>query len=134
MQGGYAARQLFLKKLDAEKVRYALDEDRPVVRLRYNGENFCDVSFAFVFDEDGLSVGLRVFSVAQFKRSELPDAYEFCNRMNREYRWVRVFIDEDRELSLSLDAVLVAGSVAAICHELLTRMVGIVDDICKELK
>ena len=131
---GYLARQMLLRKLDAEKLQYTLDEDRPVVRLTYSGECFCDVCFALMFDDDGLSVGLRVFSVAQFKRSELMDAYELCNRLNREYRWMRFFIDEDRELTLSTDAILVSGSVGAVCHELLTRAVDIVDAVCKELK
>ncbi|MBE6633390.1 MAG: YbjN domain-containing protein [Ruminococcaceae bacterium] len=130
----YAARIAFLKKLDAEKVKYSTDGDRPVVRIYYNGANFRNVCFSFVFDEDGLSAGLRAFSVAQFRKDELSDAHEFCNRMNSEYRWVRFFVDSDRELTVALDAVLTPETVASVCYELLERAVSIVDSVCKELK
>lgn len=129
----YAARKLFLKKLDELKIHYVLEEERPVVRIHYNGTYFRDVTFAFVFDEDGLSIGLRVFSIAQFKKSELMDAYEFCNRINSEYRWVRFYIDGDRELTASLDAVVSPETTAAVCHQLLARAVNIVDSVCREL-
>ena len=130
----YVARLAFLKKLDEKKVKYATEGDRPVVRIHYNGSNFRNVCFSFVFDEDGRSAGLRVFSVAQFRKSELTDAYEFCNRANSEYRWVRFYVDSDRELTVSLDAVLTPETVASVCYELLERAVSIVDSVCKELK
>ncbi len=129
----YAAREKFLKRLDAQGVRYAREADQPVVRIPYNGEFFRDVVFSFVFDEDGLTVGLRVFSIAKFGRSQLDDAYEFCNRMNSEFRWMRFFVDGDRELTASADAIVTPETCADVCRQLLARAVGIVDAVCKEL-
>jgi hypothetical protein len=53
--------------------------------------------------------------------------------MNDHYRWLRFYVDEDRELTAALDAVIPADSVGEICVELLHRSVSIVDSVCKEL-
>jgi hypothetical protein len=127
------ALQRFARQLDAERIKYSVSDDNAVVRILYNGDNFKSLTFTFVFDHDGKSVGIRVFSIAQFTSAQLEDAYEFCNRMNDHYRWLRFYVDEDRELTAALDAVIPADSVGEICVELLHRSVSIVDSVCKEL-
>ncbi len=125
--------ETFTRRLDEEKIRYSVDSEKDVVRVRYNGEYFKSVTFTFIFDDDGESFALRVFSIAQFTNSQLEDAYEFCNRMNDKFRWLRIYVDEDKELTAALDAVITPATVGSVCSELMHRAVNIVDSICKEL-
>ncbi len=128
-----AALQRFTRQLDSEKLKYSVSSDKDVVRIIYNGDNFKSVTFTFIFDDDGESFALRVFSIAQFTSNQLDDAYEFCNRMNDNYRWLRFYVDDDRELTAAMDAVVTNETVGAVGSELLHRAVSIVDSVCGEL-
>lgn len=125
--------ELFTNKLDEEKIRYSVEAEKDIVRVRYNGDHFKSVTFTFIFDDDGASFAMRVFSIAQFTSAQLADAYEFCNRMNDKFRWLRFYVDGDRELTAALDAVITPSNAGAACFELLHRAVNIVDSVCKEL-
>ncbi len=128
-----ASLQLFTRQLDSENIKYSVDSEKDIVRVRYNGDHFKSVTFTFIFDDDGESFALRVFSIAQFTNNQLSDAYEFCNRMNDNYRWLRIYVDDDKELTAALDAVITPATTGAVGSELLHRAVNIVDSVCKEL-
>lgn len=123
----------FCQRLDREKLIYTKDEEKKKVTLSYNGDNFKSLKFVFLFDDDGESVAIRVWSIEEFTAAQLSDAYEFCNRMNNDYRWLSFYIDSDNELTARVDAILSQPSVADECLELLRRTVRIVDKVCGEL-
>ena len=123
----------FCKRLDREKLIYTKDEEKKKVTLSYNGDNFKSLKFVFLFDDDGESVAIRVWSIEEFTAAQLSDACEFCNRMNNDYRWLTFYIDSDNELTARVDAILSQPSVADECLELLRRTVRIVDKVCGEL-
>ena len=125
--------RLFAQRLDREKLIYTKDESKKKITLSYNGDNFKSLKFVFLFDDDGESVAIRVWSIEEFTANQLSDAYEFCNRMNDNYRWLRFYVDEDRELTAALDAVIPSDAVGDIGSELLHRAVSIVDSVCEEL-
>jgi hypothetical protein len=125
---------LFVEGLKAGNYKYTADESKASVSLVYDADNFKGLSFRFFFDDTGKSVGLRVYSIFQFTNNQLPDAYEFCNAMNAKWRWVRFYVDDDRELTADLDAYITEESVAAECINLLGRAVNIVDDVIGEMK
>lgn len=123
----------FMKVLDSENIKYTYDESRRVVRCKYTGDHFKSLTFVFIFDEDGESVAIRVFSIEKFEPHQLSDAYAFCNKMNNSYRWVSCYVDKDNELTVSMDAELDPVSGGKECRKLLRRVVNITDDICGEL-
>ncbi len=123
----------FTAAMDAEDIKYRVDDERPVVRVTYNGTNYERLTFTFIFDDDGDSCALRVFSIANFTADQLADAYEFCNRMNAKYRWLGFYVDSDNDFTASTDFVLSPGTIGAECLELLRRAVNMLEDVCKEL-
>jgi hypothetical protein len=125
--------RLFAQRLDREKLIYTKYEDKKKITLGYDGENFKDLTIVFLFDDDGESVAIRVWSIEQFNESQLDDAYEFCNRMNHDYRWLSFYVDSDNELTIRVDAILSKPTVADECLELLHRTVSIMDKVCGEL-
>lgn len=124
---------LFCRHLDEKKLKYDRNDERHIVNLKYKGDNFQSLGFTMIFDEDGESIAMRVYSIVQFKKAQLADAYNFCNEMNVKYRWLRFYVDSDDELTAAMDAVISEESCAAECLEVLSRTVSIVDDVCGEL-
>ena len=120
----------FIKTLDDKGLHYKTWDDRPAVSLPYDGSNFKDIDFLFVFDDDGGSVTVKAYSITQFEKRQLPNAYKFCNNVNFKYRWVKFYVDNDMELTADMDAVLDEDTVGEECFELLARCVSIVDDVC----
>ena len=127
------AMRAFVRRLDGEKIAYKANEKERVVRIRYSGKHFSDVTFAFLFDEDGRGVSISVYSIAVFESNQLADALEFCNRVNEKYRWLRFYVDGDLELAAAMDAVIAVDNAADVCMELLQRSVNAVGAVCKEL-
>ena len=124
---------LFVAALKKEGIKYSVSDEKPSVFIKYSGDNFDSLTFSFFFDEDGESVSLKVFSIAQFTKDQLPDAYEFCNEMNNEWRWFRFYVDSDDEFTADMDAVISPSTVGAECVEILQRAVRIVDKVVGEL-
>lgn len=123
----------FAQRLDRAGIKYSKDEDKKKISCSYSGDNFKSLNFVFLFDEDGESVAIRVWSIEEFTANQLSDAYEFCNRMNDDYRWLCFYIDSDNELTARVDAILSQPTVGDECLELLQRTVRIVDKVCGEL-
>ncbi len=133
VRDGFSSRQAFVRKLDAEKIKYDLHSEKPILYVRYKGDHFDSLTFTFIFDDDGESFALRVFSIEKFEPSMLPDAYEFCNAMSYAYRWLRFYVDSDNEFTAALDAVINEATIGDECYELLSRAVSIVDDVCGKM-
>ena len=129
----YANRKAFTDAMDAKGIKYRLDDEHPVVRVTYNGKNYERLTFTFRFDDSGKAFALRVFSVANFTVEQLPDAYEFCNRMNAKYRWLHFYVDKDNDFTASADALIDITTAGAECCEFLSRAVSMMEDVCEEL-
>ena len=125
--------QLFIDKLDREEKYYIKNEENNAVSLSYQGENFESLTFTVIFDDDGLSISIRAYSIVRFKKNQLNDAYKFCNDMNNKFRWVKFFIDYEDDLTASLDAVITPDTADEECYELLCRTISIVDSACEIL-
>ncbi|MCQ2385489.1 MAG: YbjN domain-containing protein [Clostridia bacterium] len=123
----------FTEQLDKEGIHYRVNEERPIVSVPYSGKNFEGLNFMFVFDSDGNSYSLKVYSIEQFTADQLPDAYEFCNAMNAEFRWIKFYVDSDNEFTAQDDGVVDVATAGAECSEILHRAVSIVDEVCKRL-
>ncbi|MBR7117714.1 MAG: YbjN domain-containing protein [Clostridia bacterium] len=124
----------FIAALKSEGIKFNKSDDKPSVFINYSGDNFDSLTFSFFFDDDGESVAIKVFSIKQFEKSELDEAYEFCNKMNNEWRWIRFYVDSDDEFTADMDAVVRPNDKACgqECVGLLHRAVRIVDKVCGE--
>lgn len=125
----------FTAALRAENINFSKSDDKPSVFIKYNGDNFNNLTFSFFFDEGGDAVSVKVFSIMQFTKAQLADAYKFCNEMNNEWRWIRFYVDSDDEFTADMDAVVYPDSPSCgqDCVALLRRAVRIVDKVCGEL-
>ena len=124
---------LVVNELNARNLKYDLSDDKPVIFIKFSGDHINGQSFTLIIDDDGESVALRVFSIFKFEAGQLADAYEFCNKVNNQYRWMRFYVDSDDEFTAAIDAVITPSTAGAECVEILGRAVNIVDSVYGEL-
>ena len=126
----------FIAALKSEGIKFSKSDDKASVFIQYDGDNFEDLTFSFFFDEGGEALSIKVFSIMQFTKDQLPDAYKFCNEMNNEWRWIRFYVDSDDEFTADMDAAI--HPTSSTCGQeivnMLHRAVRIVDKVCGELK
>ena len=119
--------QEFIDYLDEEDIYYT-EKDEHVVQVSFRGENLNSIDVYLFFDEDGDPlVQLRCWSIANFKSNERA-AIEICNVLNAEYRWVKFYIDKDKDIVASIDAVVDGDICGSLCLFLIRRMINIVDE------
>jgi hypothetical protein len=80
------------------------------------------------FDEDNDPyVSFKCWEIQSFKNNEAA-ALIVCNNLNNEYRWLKFYMDEDKDVNASLDAMVDRSTCGEECLSLVRRMVNIIDE------
>ena len=126
----------FLDCLEEKEIKYQCEEregKRDWVSVRFSGESAPSVEVQLFFHEDEDDVALRSFSIVRVPQEKAAGMLTLLNSLMEEYRWLRLYLDEDNEVTAAIDAVISADTAGPVSFELLMRMVGIVDDIYPRL-
>jgi hypothetical protein len=97
----------------------------PVIYM-FDGHN------VFFDEDDDPVVQLVCWEILNFKARE-EQAIQLCNKLNLQYRWVKFYIDNDKDMVASLDATFDEETCGEICLSLVRRMVSIIDDVYPEV-
>ena len=120
-------KQLFMRYMDQEGIKYT-DTDDFVVKVVYTGDNLKSIPVFVFFDKDGDPlVQLKCWEIANFKNKEAK-AMIACNQMNKEWRWIKFYLDDDADIIAGCDAYIDEATCGSECLSLVRRMVNIVDD------
>ncbi len=101
-------KSIFKSYLDKENYRYTdLDpeeEDSVALRMSYElGEQPGSADYWIFFNsKDGLGYQIGCI-LTKIPEEKLSDCYALCNELNSTYRYVKVFVDTDRDLHLRID-------------------------------
>lgn len=111
----------------AQKIKFDADEQRNVIRTGFNAHNKDHVEVLLIFDGD-TTMGLRSFNYVKFPEEKKAAMYQLCSEMNKQYRWVKFYVDEqDNTITLSDDAVIQVETAGEESFELMMRLIGIAD-------
>lgn len=123
----------YLSYMDDKGIKYKeMDERR--VRVSYSGDNLTTIPIHVIFDKDGDNlVAFDCWEIAKFKEDKLAAGMVLCNSLNEKFRWVKFYIDSDRDLRCQADAIVDHETVGSECSELVRRMVGIIDQAYPEV-
>ncbi len=125
--------QCFADKMDAEDVKYTEINDH-TIKISFNGNNIKAVSIYAIFEEDGQPlVQLRSWEIESFASNEAA-GLAVCNELNCHYRWVKFYLDKDKDVVATIDATLDDDSCGEECLELLFRFVDIVDNAYPQIE
>lgn len=118
-----------LAYLDSQDIRYTeLNADEgAVVQVVFRGNNKEKIRLCMTFALDGEpSVRLRCDDIGRFVRTEM--GCERCNEVNKRWRWVRFYADENGEIIADLDATLTPDTCGEECYFLLRKMAQTIDE------
>ena len=120
-------KSMFMRYMDVNGIKY-VDRDEFVVKVTYSGDNLKSIPVFVFFDKDGdPMVQFKCWEIANFKGKEGQGIFA-CNEMNKEYRWVKFFLDEDADIIASVDAYIDYASCGEECMNLVRRVVNITDE------
>ncbi|MBE6680289.1 MAG: hypothetical protein E7598_07205 [Ruminococcaceae bacterium] len=120
-------KNLFMSHMDSEGVKYT-DRDTYVVQVTYNGDNLKSIPINVFFDKDGDPiVQFKCWDIGNFKGKE-EKGIVACNEINKKYRWVKFYLDDDSDVVASIDAYISDDSCGRECLSLVRRSVSIIDD------
>ena len=117
----------FLRYLDHHGIHYD-DMDEHTVIVPYSGDNIKNMHIHVSFDEDGEGiVQLYAWDIGSFSGDKYAKGLIICNELNTKYRWVKFYIDSDKDVCVSTDAYIDPETVGEECLKLIRRMINITD-------
>ena len=125
-------KSLFLRHLDEKGVHYT-DGGENHVRVSYSGDNISSIPINVIFDKNGKNyVQLDCWNIAKFNADKMPAGLITCNELNKKFRWVKFYIDEDMDIRCQADMIVEPDTVGAECLEFVQRSVNIIDEAYPE--
>ena len=141
MSYGSMLRQEFTDHLDSRGYKYMIaDENDNIVVLGFAASySTLDTTVFVDFDEsaDVQGIGCVHFVVQDFAHctdDKLGEVYVKLNELNRRFRWVKFWIDDDNAITADADAMLFQGSTGPECLDYVVHMSRIVEKGFNELK
>ena len=67
------------------------------------------------------------WDVVKVAENKVEKAYALCNELNEKFRWVKFYVDSDRDIRVQLDAIMSEDNAGEVCREIVYRMVNIID-------
>ena len=118
--------ELFKNLLDEKEFHYdyrEFDDGKVSIDFPYSGK----VARCIFGGDEGeyLSIYIIYESVPENK---LAEAVFACNSLNSEYKWVKFYVDDDKDLMLQDDAILSLDNAADESMELLIRIFNIANE------
>ena len=115
--------------LDAKGIKYKTREERSAIELGFRADNKEGIDLVLFFDDDNGGMAVRSFDYCKFASAKTEAMYKLCSEMNKNYRWIKFYVDEsDNTITLADDAVIQLESVGDEAWELIVRMVSIADE------
>lgn len=78
-------------------------------------------------DEDGGSVHVQTEPIVHVPDNRLAQLLVACNTLNKQYRWLKFYIDDENDVMVNIDAVIDSVTAGDECMELAIRTINIVD-------
>lgn len=121
-------KKLFIDHLENMGVKYT-DRDEHLVTVSYSGDNIQSIKFHVAFDKDGDGmVQIYGWDIGNFGGDKTDKGIEVCNEMNKKYRWVKFYLDNDNDVCVSTDSYICEANAGSVCLNLVRRMINIVDE------
>ena len=121
-------KQLFMDYMDANGVKYS-DVREDVVKVVYIGDNLKTIPVYVFFDKDGDPlVCFKCWDIAKIGEHGMAAAIIACNGLNKKYRWVKFYLDDDNDIVAQIDAYVDEATCGSECLNLVKRVVNIVDE------
>ena len=123
----------FIRTLKEKKVVFTHfppegDRKTEAVKISYSAKHGNELNIIFFFDPEGGSVNIKVFEICKPDEEKLMNMYVAINELNNSYRWIKLYLDDDNEVTASGDAIINEDTAGEECFEILIRYLSILDE------
>ena len=122
-------KEAFVDYLKKEELKF-LDIDERAIRISWDAENIAPgVDILVIFDKENRNAAhFMCGGFCKAPENKMDVMLKVCNEANKQYRWIKFYINDSQEVMAEDDAVLDMASVGEECIELVARMVRVVDE------
>lgn len=125
--------QAFVDALTKAKLKYKqacdLEDGKSLVICGFNGKHNARYDVFLAFDADGESVCIRALRLLEdCPEDKTLKLLDTINEINVKYRWLKLYLDKNQNISVQIDAYVNDSAENNICLKLLLRMVNIIDE------
>ena len=87
----------YLRYMDAHNIKYTTIND--IVSVTYTGSKSQSITILVAFDSGGANLAeFACYSIGTCTGDEkYANAIVLCNEMNKKFRWINFFVDDDRQ-------------------------------------
>lgn len=118
----------YLAYMDREGIKYT-DVNERNVRVTYNGDNCRSITVSVTFDDkDGHGAHFVCYDIGSFKGDKYANALLLSNELCCKYRWVKFYLDSDKDVVVDCDASFDLASCGYVCRRMVSHVVSIVDE------
>ena len=118
-------KQKFMDYLDENDITYD-DLDDGLVKICFGGDNAKTIEVIASLEEDNPDAELASYSIGNFKNN-YEAGIRVCDEMNREYRWVKFYLDSDADVVAKIYVRVDEYNCGEFCAKALVRLVDIID-------
>ena len=118
-----------LEKLHLGFTKTERDTDSDVVKVMFKGKNCDNIHLYFFFDHDERCLAIRIFGLCKYEGDLVTEAIIECNRVNSEFRWLRLYVDSQNEVDAAMDTMISVEDAGDTCMRLMMSIVKIIDDV-----
>ena len=124
-----AKKAAYLAYMDKNGIRYT-DISERAVKVAYRADNINSISVYVSFDEksEGRTVQFASWGWASVPENKYAQGLVVCNMLNEKFRWVKFYIDKDKDVCVEADAIVDDETVGQECREMVSRLVAIADE------
>lgn len=117
-----------LRYLDGKNIKYN-DSDEFHIVVPFSGDNIKSFRVHINFDKDGEGmIQAYAWDIGNFSGDNYAKGLIICNELNCKYRWVKFYLDSDKDVCVSLDAYVDIETVGEEVLNLIHRIVRIGDE------
>ncbi len=120
-------------KLDEKELPYSELKDG-VLEINQKGKkNAPNIRLVIGFDDpESCRPWIKCYDLGHFEGDKYAAGLLACNNANKQYRWVRFYMDGDNDVVAAMDAIVSSETVFDEMIELIVRMLQIIDDLYPE--
>ena len=126
----------FTDHMDRKGLKYSvLDESDNIVLLFFGGKKY-DTYVVADFDESTPcdTVHFSSPNFATCSKSNLPALFIKLNELNRRFRWVKFWVNDEGSLTADTDAYIERGTVGEECMYVILRVSNILEDALESME
>ena len=124
--------QAFIDELDRLGIKpekaYDMTDGKSVVVCSRSGRHNAWYEVFFVFDRDESGVCMHILRLVTFPEDRTGQVFDALNALNRKYRWLKFYSDNDCNIHVQEDAPLHGENGGKYCVRMLKRATRIIDD------